>query len=142
MWSSVVEVFLFCPVWWLPGRTPPPPRDANNLVMSKPDQNSEPSPNGSNGRGAGGKFAKGWKGGPGNPHAKRVAELRAILLGAVKDEDFKAITQTLIKQSTSGDMVAMRELFQRTLGPPVEIDLIERLEALEAKLAALQTQPR
>jgi len=114
--------------------------DANNLLMSKkPDQSSEPSPTESNGRQGGGRFGEGNKFAKGNPHAKRVAELRAILLGAVKDEDFKAIAKMLVQLAKGGDLPATRELFQRTLGPAVELDLIDRLESLEAKIAEIQT---
>ena len=42
-------------------------------------------------RDASGKFAQGNPGGPGNPHAKRVGELRTALLDAVTPEDMRAV---------------------------------------------------
>ncbi len=97
------------------------------------------SANGDNGdRGPGGQFAPGNKGGPGNPHAKRVARLRGLLLNAVSDEDLKAVVNKLVEQAKAGDMAAIRELLQRLLGPPVELDFTERLEALETMIRDIQ----
>jgi hypothetical protein len=95
--------------------------------------NMSPSPNGSNGgRGSSGRFAAGNKGGPGNPHARRVAELRAALLEAVTPADMKAIVAKLVRKAKAGDIRAAREIIERTLGKPVEFDLLERLACLEA----------
>jgi len=87
-----------------------------------------PSPNGRNGAG---RFAKGNPGGPGNPHAASVARLRAALVEAVTPDDVAAIARALVTQAKGGDVAAVRELLNRLLGPPVELDLIERLERLE-----------
>ena len=95
-----------------------------------------PSANGSNGRGAGGRFAVGNAGGPGNPHGRRVAQLRAVLLDAVSDDDLQAIVTKLVEMAKGGDLRAMKEVLDRTLGKPQEADFIERLEAIEASLAA------
>ena len=47
-----------------------------------------PKANGANGgRDAGGRFTKGNAGGPGNPHARRVAHLRVRIVEAVTDDD-------------------------------------------------------
>ncbi len=77
-----------------------------------------PSSDGSNGEGrdAQGRFAKGWKGGTGNPHAKRVAALRSALLGAVSPEDLRVIVEKLIEKAKAGDLLATKELFDRILG--------------------------
>ena len=98
-----------------------------------------PSPNGANrvggggasGRASGGRFAPGNPGGPGNPHAAHVGRLRSALLSAVGPEDLDAIARKLVELAKAGEMPAIRELFDRTLGRPTEADLIERLEALE-----------
>lgn len=82
-------------------------------------------------RDASGKFAQGNPGGPGNPHAKRVGELRTALLDAVTPEDMRAVVKALVEAARGGDVAAARVLFERTLGRPVEADLIERLESLE-----------
>jgi hypothetical protein len=41
-----------------------------------------------------------------------------------------------------GDVPAARELLQRLLGPPEAIDLMERLDAREAKLAQIAEDKR
>ncbi len=94
-----------------------------------------PTPNGSSGRDTSGRFAKGNPGGPGNPHARHVGQLRAALLNAVTPQDMREIIAALVKQAKNGDVRAIRELFDRTLGKPQEADFIERLEALEQSLA-------
>jgi hypothetical protein len=84
------------------------------------------STNGSNGRGAAGRFAAGNPGGPGNPHARRVAAMRAILLEAVTDDDLRAIVAKLVAMAKDGDLAAIRELLDRTLGkspPAVALDV-------------------
>lgn len=79
-----------------------------------------PSTNGSNGgdRGPAGRFAAGNAGGPGNPHAKRIAKLRSLLVEAVNDDDLRAIIGKLVEQAKAGDDAARRELLDRLLGRP------------------------
>ena len=57
---------------------------------------STPSPNGSNGRDASGRFAPGNPGGPGAPNARRVAELRRAVLDAVSEEDVRSLAGALL----------------------------------------------
>src|SRR5690606_34340607 len=54
-----------------------------------------PSPNGSNGRDAGGWFAKGNAGGPGNLRNRTAARLRAALLEAV--DDVRCVARLMIE---------------------------------------------
>ncbi len=98
---------------------------------------SSPSRNGDNGGSdpATGRFARGWKGGPGNPHAKRVGELRSALLASVTPDDLRAVVAKLVQRAKDGDIRAIKELLDRTLGKPQETDLIERLERAEELLA-------
>jgi len=95
---------------------------------------SAPSTNGQNGRDAAGRFTKGNAGGPGNPHAARVAQLRSALLNAVTEDDMIAVARALIHKAKLGDVPAIRELCERTLGKPLEPDLLQRLEDLEHQL--------
>jgi hypothetical protein len=88
-----------------------------------------------NGRGAGGRFGPGNKYARGNPHARRVARLRAEMLRAVSPADLREVIAALLAQAKAGDVAAAKELLQRLLGPPVELDLLERLEALERHMA-------
>jgi hypothetical protein len=92
---------------------------------------TEPSTNGDNGKDSTGKFTAGNKYGRGNPHAKRVSQLRTALLKAVKPTEIKTVIQQLVDQAKTGDLDAIKELLDRCIGKPVETDLIERLERLE-----------
>ena len=85
-------------------------------------------------RGTDGRFLPGNAGGPGNPYAARVGELRAALLDAVKPGDLAAIARTLVGAAKSGDVAAAKVVFERVLGRPLEADILERLEALEAQI--------
>lgn len=99
--------------------------------------NSTPSTTASNGRGLSGRFGEGNRFGKGNPHAQRVARLRAALLKSVKPADLRAVALALLQAAKAGDVPAARELLQRLLGPPESLDLIERLDALERQTEEL-----
>ena len=73
----------------------------------------KPSPNG---RTARGRFAKGNPGGPGNPYARRVADLRAALLESVTEQDIRAVARALVKRAKEGEIPAIRELLDRLMG--------------------------
>lgn len=90
------------------------------------------------GRDGRGRFAPGNPGGPGNPHASQVGALRAALLAAVTPEDLTAIVGKLVELAKGGDVRAIREVLDRTLGRPIEADLLERLAHLEALAAQLR----
>jgi hypothetical protein len=85
-----------------------------------------PSPNGANGRQANGRFAPGNAGGPGNPHGRRVAQLRAVLLETVTDDDLRAVVQRLVGLAKSGHVPAIRELLDRLLGKGVATVAVEQ----------------
>jgi hypothetical protein len=103
--------------------------------------NNTPSPNGDNGRDGRGRFATGNAGGPGNPHAQRVAELRSVLMRAVTEADMTAIIKAMIEKAKAGDAVAARLLLDRTLGPTEAVDVLARLEAIEARLKTERATP-
>ena len=89
-------------------------------------------PNGSNGdRDADGRFARGNAGGPGNPHARKVGQLRSAMLRAVSGKDMQAIVAKLVEQAKGGSVPAAREVIDRCIGKPTEADLLERIERLE-----------
>jgi len=97
---------------------------------------SRPSPKGVNGdRDRNGRFTKGCRGGPGNPLGKRIAQLRTAIIEAVSEEDIRRIVQSLVRKAIEGDTHAAAILFERTVGRPVELDVIERIESLEAQLS-------
>ena len=100
---------------------------------------NEPSPSGNNGRNARGQFTIGNHAAQGNPLARRIGQLRSALVGAVTVEDMVAIARKLVEQARGGDVLAMRLLLERTIGKPVELDVIERLESLEAQLSEVDS---
>ena len=57
------------------------------------------------------RFAKGWKGGPGNPMARQCQQLRSALAKAVTKDDVKVIAKKLIKQARGGCVFSAREIF-------------------------------
>lgn len=83
------------------------------------DPGGAPSPNGSNGQRANGRFAKGNPGGPGNPYAKRTAAIRGLLLDAVTDDDLRAVIAKLVAMARGGDLAAIQALFDRLFGKAV-----------------------
>jgi hypothetical protein len=106
---------------------PPSPngRDGDEACGTGSDPASEP------GRDARGRFASGNKGGPGNPYAARVGRWRAIMTEAVTDDDMRAVVAALVAAAKRGESWAVKEVFDRTVGKPVEADLVARLEMLE-----------
>lgn len=87
-------------------------------------------------RATNGRFLPGHAGGPGNPHAGQVARLRSAMLAAVSEDDIRAIVRQLVDRATAGDVRAAQEVLTRCLGKAEALDLLERMEALEALLAA------
>lgn len=77
-------------------------------------------------RDARGRFSKGNPGGPGNPMAKRTAEIRSLLMNAVSDEDLTGIVRALVSRAKAGDVPAAREVLDRLAGKAsqkLEMDL-------------------
>lgn len=104
-----------------------------------------PSPKGANGasdRDARGRFRKGHPGGPGNPMAKRVGQLRAALIRAVTPDAVRKIIDSLVEAARNGDVPAAKLIFDRALGQPVQADYEERLGALERLLESYNHQRR
>ncbi len=81
-----------------------------------------PSPNGHIDRDASGRFAIGNAGGPGNPHARRIAKLRSALLAAIKPDDLRDVVASLLVATKAGDVAAARLLLEYSLGRPRAID--------------------
>lgn len=117
-----------------------------------------PSPNGYN-RDNRGRFAEGNPGGPGNPLAKRTAEVKQAFLNAVTPDDVGDIARKLVEQAKAGDTVAARIVLDRILGrdsQPIELalspaenhdgytlgELVEAIHAADDDLAALVEKAR
>ena len=102
---------------------------------------SEPSETADSGRGADGKFRPGNKIAVGNPHSKRIAQIRAALFRAVTPADVRLAVKKLVEQAKDGDRLALAELLDRTIGKAVPADLEERLNRLEQLLEQRTRQP-
>lgn len=76
-------------------------------------------------RDAKGRFAKGNRGGPGNPYAKQTAALRKVLLACVTPEDIRELAGNLLRWANQGNLAAARLLLSYVLGkPPSAADLL------------------
>jgi hypothetical protein len=103
-------------------------------AASRQPKNGEPIEPFGNGRATNGRFAPGWKGGPGNPYAKKAAEVRAAFIKAATPAEIMSIVKAILKKAKKGDLAAANIIFDRLLGRPATGDQLERLEALEASV--------
>jgi hypothetical protein len=92
-------------------------------------------------RAVGGQFARGNKGGPGNPFARQVAELRKALLEAVGTDRIRTIVESMIQRAEKGDVAAAKLVFQYTVGKPAPAVEPDRLEIDEHRLRAESAVP-
>jgi hypothetical protein len=107
----------------------PPSTNRANGARSRPGATKErPSINGNNGaqptsegRNAQGRFAKGNRGGPGNPFARQTAGLRRALVNSVSRADIEAIGQRIVALAMDGDMAAAKLLFAYVIGKPADV---------------------
>jgi len=67
-------------------------------------------------RDQGGRFRPGWKGGPGNPKLRHLAELQATVQDAVSPRMLEGVMKNLVKLALGGDVGAARLLLDRVLG--------------------------
>ena len=81
-----------------------------------------------------GQFLPGNKCSRGNPLGGQVARLRAEMLRAIEPDDIRAIIRKLIELARDGDAKAAKEVLDRSLGKPIESDILSRLDELEAIL--------
>jgi hypothetical protein len=89
---------------------------------------------GTNGRDSAGRFAKGNGGGPGNPFARQVAELRRAALAATTPAKIAEVIGQLEKQALEGDVAAAKLYLSYTLGRPaaaVDPDTLDVQEAMQ-----------
>lgn len=103
------------------------------------------------GRDTKGRFVQGNSFATGNPFAKRTHALRAALLASIRPEDIREVIEMLLAKAKRGDVVAARELLDRTLGKPAQAVAVTgpdgeplgvTLQAVQvAVLAALEPHP-
>src|SRR5260370_14701126 len=107
---------------------------SQNAPFSAETLQGEHAPGGDNGRDARGRFTSGNPGGPGNPFARRVAELRKVLLETVTDEELRIVAGQLMVKAKMGDLAATKLLFQYVLGKPAATADPDSLDAQEVEL--------
>jgi len=103
---------------------------------------SDPSPAEHSGRDAKGRFGLGNRIGLGNPHAKKIGQIRAALMNAIKAGDIRVAVKALVEQAKGGDRFALAELLDRTIGRAISMDIEERLTRLETLLAERDSEFR
>ena len=117
----------------LPGPVPQPSGPPRAPVSHDSPPLSRPlSPDS---RDARGRFLPGNPGGPGNPFARRTAQLRRALCERVTEEDIQALADQLLERSRQGDLVAMKLLFAYVLGRPAAVVDPDTFDATEGHLA-------
>src|SRR5262245_34415646 len=126
-----------------PNGTPPlnPLGDGGAPTVAEAPKPTETAPAAGDGRDKNGRFAKGWKGGPGNPFGRRVARLRQALLDAVTEQDVKDVVAALITRAKRYDTAAAKLLLSYAIGKPVQAADPDRLDLEEWRLLdSLPTQ--
>jgi hypothetical protein len=98
-------------------------------------------PQAAEGRDLEGRFAAGNKCGPGNPFARKVAQLRTALVNFVTEEDMKHLAFVLKMRAEGGDMQAMKLLFQYVLGKPAATVDPDRLDVDEWQKMQEKSRP-
>jgi hypothetical protein len=85
---------------------------------------------------ASGRFAKGNRGGPGNPHARQVAALRREFMKVYTPERINRLAEALYGLAVIGSLPAIRLAFEYTVGKPVKTvdpDVVEAEPAAPAE---------
>jgi hypothetical protein len=83
-------------------------------------EQAKPSANGGNGRDGRGRFTVGNLGGPGNPFARRTAQLRKAFLEVANDENVEEVAAMLLSKALEGDVAAAKIWLAYVVGKPVE----------------------
>lgn len=79
-----------------------------------------------------GRFVKGWKGGPGNPQLRALAEWRQVLIDAVSEDDLRETVEVLKREAKAGQRWAVRELLDRCLGKPEQVMSMLKVSTLNS----------
>jgi len=117
-------------------------RRAENVSFCAETVPADQAPAGDDGRDARGRFTAGNAGGPGNPFARRVAELRKVLLETVTDEELRIVAGQLMVKAKMGDLAATKLLFQYVLGKPAATVDPDALDLHELELYRRGPSPK
>jgi hypothetical protein len=63
--------------------------------------------------------------GPGDPCARRVAHLRALMVERVSDEDLARIVDKLVELAAEGNLSAIRLVLKHVFGKPAEANAVK-----------------
>jgi hypothetical protein len=133
-----------CPPPGVPLREVSPPKPAPAAPSTHGSPTPEPTTSNANpasketdakDRESNGRFAKGNRGGSGNPFARQVAAFRTCLINSVTQDDFKAIVEQLLEQAKDGEIQAIKLLFLYLLGTPKPVVEPDELDLNEMHLA-------
>src|SRR5262249_16432064 len=72
------------------------------------------------GRDSRGRFLKGNRGGPGNPHMRRTAAMRREVAEAFEEGELRPLMKMLMIRALQGDMAAARLVLEYTVGKPAK----------------------
>ena len=72
----------------------------------------------------------------GNPLAQQANSCGLALMSARLDRRLGFAHRAVVKQALNGNVQATKVLLDRLLGPPQPLDILERLEQLEARMEA------
>ena len=105
--------------------------------MSSPRPTDHPAQTPTNGHYANGRFAKGNKGGPGNPFARRTAAMRKAIIDAVTPEQLAAIAAVMVKKAQEGDVAAAKLVFSYAVSMRLFKEKLTKLELAGMALLAV-----
>jgi hypothetical protein len=112
----------------LPSEALPVPADGAGTLPSLPSSDGIPA-----GRDmATGRFLRGNRCGTGSPLAAKANKLRAAMFRAIDAGDIREIIDAVKVEAKRGNLVAARLILAYTLGEPVALDVVEKIERLEA----------
>jgi hypothetical protein len=78
-----------------------------------------------------GRYLKNNAGGPGNPHARHCARMLEMFRNSITDEEMYGLCRVLFERAITGDMAALKMIWQYKLGKPLPApnpDMIDRDE--------------
>jgi hypothetical protein len=97
----------------------------------RPDQTETAAPASgppSDERNAQGQFLKNNAGGPGNPHARHCARMLEMFRNSITDEEMFALSRVLFERAITGDMGALKMIWQYKLGKPLPAPHPDRID--------------
>ena len=107
---------------------------ASSTSKAAPSTDHSPSSQPHSEHDARGRFAKGNKGGPGNPFNRQVAALRQVLLQRVSTDDIAAVVDQLLLKAKAGELAAIRLLLSYTVGKPTRTVDPDRIDIQEVEI--------